>query len=285
MRHYSTPTASQVNSSWHLKPRAKLFVVNHTFPPQPQFEMLPGLLEGLERDPAITAAWVGGSLAIGNTDAHSDIDLRLAVSTETFSLDHMPAPLEILERDAIFMRRRSFGDGTAWHYALLPSGAIWDVLVYRDTREPFPEQRRVIFARGDWAEKLSVGSDPSVQFPAAQADAILETLEQFWVDWMKHAKVLARGGENVIWMGMNLSRHALTRLKFIAETGLDCGATERLTIHTLLPVARALGGWSAEGMNLEELATEASKVGKALASRFGFAYPEAVEAVARVQAA
>jgi hypothetical protein len=231
--------------------------VNHNVTPQPQFEMLPGLLEGLEHDPTITAVWLGGSLASGNADSHSDIDLRLAVSTETFSLDHMPAPLEVLERDAIFLRRRNFGDGTAWHYALLPDGAIWDVLVYRDTREPFMEQRRVIFARGNWAEKLSGGSDPSVEFAPAERAAILETIEQFWVDWMKHAKVLARGGENVIWMGANLSRHALTRLKFIAATGLDCGATERLTIHTLLPVARALNGWSAEVLNLEELAVEA----------------------------
>ena len=255
--------------------------MNHNFPLHPQFEALPGLLEKLERDPAITAAWLGGSLAAGTADAHSDIDLRLAVSTKTFSLQHMPASLEVLERDAIFLRRRSFSDGTAWHLALLPDGAIWDVLVYRDTREPFQEQRRVIFARGDWAEKLGGGSDPSVDFAAAGRAAILETIEQFWVDWMKHVKVLARGGENVIWMGANLSRHALTRLKFITETGLDSGATERLTIHTLLPVARALQGWSAEGLNLEELATEASTLGNALALRFGFAYPKAVERAAR----
>ena len=239
------------------------------------------MLEKLERDFAITAAWLGGSLASGNADAHSDIDLRLAVSEDSFRLEQMPAALEVLERDAIFVRRRSFGEGTAWHYALLPNGAIWDVLVYRDTREPFMEMRRVIFARGDWTEKLSSGSDPSANFAPAGRAAILETLEQFWVDWMKHAKVLARGGENVIWMGANLSRHALTRLKFIAETGLDCGATDRLTIHTLLPVSRALREWSAEGLNLEELATEASSIGKALAARFGFAYPEAVERIAR----
>ena len=181
-------------------------------------------------------------MARGSADVYSDIDLRIAVNTEIFNLERLPAPLASLEQHAIFVRRRSFGEGTAWHYLMLPSGAIWDVLIYVDTREPFLEFRRIIFARDDWREKLSGGSDPSIDFPAASVSVTLNLLEGFWVEWSKHAKVLARGAENVIWMGANLSRHALTRLKFISVTGLDCGSTDQLTIHTLLPVAEALEG-------------------------------------------
>ena len=253
----------------------------HNLPDLPQLEGLSQVLAKLQSDSNITAAWLGGSLARGNADVYSDIDLRIAVNTEIFNLERLPEPLEPLERNAIFMRRRSFGEGTAWHYAMLPNGAIWDVLIYVDTRDPFIEFRNVIFARGEWRAKLLGGSDPSIDFPAASADATLNQLEGFWLDWSKHAKVLSRGTENVLWMGANLSRHALTRLKFISASGLDCGPTDRMTIHTLLPVAKALEGWSAERLSLEEMALEAARLGRELAVTLEFQYPETLEKVAR----
>lgn len=253
----------------------------HNLPDLPQLEGLSELLARLEGDSNMTAAWLGGSLARGNADVYSDIDLRIAVNAEIFNLERLPEPLEPLERNAIFMRRRSFGEGTAWHYVMLPNGAIWDVLIYVDTRDPFLEFRNVIFARGQWREKLLGGSDPSIDFQAASASATLNLLENFWLDWSKHAKVLSRGTENVLWMGANLSRHALTRLKFISVSGLDCGPTDRMTIHTLLPVAKALEGWSAERSSLEEMASEAARLGRELAVTFEFPYPETLEKTAR----
>ena len=253
----------------------------HNLPDLPQLEGLSELLAQLQGDSNLTAAWLGGSLAQGNADVYSDIDLRIAVNAEVFNLERLPAPLELLEQNAIFMRRRSFGEGTAWHYAMLPNGAIWDVLIYADTRDPFPEFRNVIFARGEWRAKLSGGSDPSIDFPAASTSATLNLLEGFWLDWSKHAKVRSRGTENVLWMGANLSRHALTRLKFISASGLDCGPTDRMTIHTLLPVAKALEDWSAEHLTLEKMALEAARLGRELAVTLEFQYPEALERVAR----
>jgi predicted nucleotidyltransferase len=133
-------------------------------PDVPQLERLPAILSNLAQDQNITAIWLGGSLATGTPDEHSDIDLRLALSAQTFNLEHLPPALHGLERDSVLVRRSSFGEGTAWHYLMLPDASIWDVLIYRDTREPFPEFRRVIQARGDWANKLEGGSDPSVEF-------------------------------------------------------------------------------------------------------------------------
>jgi predicted nucleotidyltransferase len=253
----------------------------HKLPDVPQLERLPAILSDLERDETITAIWLGGSLASGTPDEHSDIDLRLAINAESFNLETLPTALQNLERESVLIRRSSFGEGTAWHYLMLSDASIWDVLIYRDTREPFPEFRRVIQANGDWAKKLEGGSDPSVEFLPLESAAVIEVLEQFWLDWRKHIKVLARGRQNVIWMGLNLSRHQLTRLKFMLEMGCDCGPTERLTIHTLLPVSRALSSWNAEAMGLKELATEASTLGRTLAERHGFEYPESVERAAR----
>jgi predicted nucleotidyltransferase len=253
----------------------------HNLPDLQQLERLPAILTALGRDEDVTALWLGGSFAAGTGDNHSDIDLRLAVSAETFNLEHLPPALHALERESVLVRHSSFGEGIAWHYLMLPDASIWDVLIYRDTRMPFPEHRLVIKARGDWVGKLEGGSDPSVEFPAIHIADAVALLEQFWLDWRKHAKVLARGRQNVVWMGEQLSRHQLTRLKFMTETGLDCGPTDRLTIHTLAPVSRALTGWSADGKNLELMASEVSSLGRGLANRLGFAYPEAVERAAR----
>ena len=253
----------------------------HKLPDVPQLGRLPAILSDLERDQNITAIWLGGSLATGAPDQHSDIDLRLAINAQTFNLETLPPALHDLERESVLIRRSSFGEGTAWHYLMLPDASIWDVLIYRDTRDPFPEFRRVIQAKGDWASKLEGGSDPSVEFLPLEPPAAIAVIEQFWLDWRKHLKVLARGRQNVMWMGLNLSRHQLTRLKFMLETGCDCGLTERLTIHTLLPVSQALSSWNAEEMGLQELAMEASTLGRTLAARHGFEYPETVEYAAR----
>jgi predicted nucleotidyltransferase len=253
----------------------------HKLPNVPQLEHLPAILGDLERDETISAIWLGGSLATGMPDEHSDIDLRLAINAEHFSLETLPTALHELERESVLIRHSSFGEGTAWHYLMLPDASIWDVLIYRDSREPFPEFRRVIRANSNWAKKLEGGHDPSVEFLPLETAAMIAVLEQFWLDWRKHIKVLARGRQNVMWMGLNHSRHQLTRLKFMLETGNDCGLTERLTIHTLLPVSRALASWNADAMGLEELATEASALGRTLAARHGFEYPEMVERAAR----
>jgi hypothetical protein len=65
----------------------------------------------------------------------------LAVSAESFNLETLPPALHDLERENVLIRRGSFGQGTAWHYLMLPDASIWDVLIYRDTRDPVPEFR------------------------------------------------------------------------------------------------------------------------------------------------
>jgi predicted nucleotidyltransferase len=253
----------------------------HNLPDLPQLERLPNILMALGQDTTITAIWLGGSLAHGLPDKHSDIDLRLAVSAEHFSTEQLPDALRELERQAVMIRRSGFGEGTAWHYLMLPDASIWDVLIYRDNREPFLEYRRVIQARGEWIAKLEGGSDPSLEFPVVEAQVACAVIEQFWLDWRKHAKVLARGRQNVMWLGLNLSRHQLTRIKFMVDAERDCGPIDRLTIHSLMPVSRALHNWSAETQSLEDLANEVPELGRILAHRVWFDYPEAVERAAR----
>jgi hypothetical protein len=65
----------------------------------------------------------------------------LAVSAESFNLETLPPVLHDLERESVLIWRGSFGQGTAWHYLMLPDASIWDVLIYRDTRDPVPEFR------------------------------------------------------------------------------------------------------------------------------------------------
>ncbi len=71
------------------------------------------------------------------------------------------------------------------------------------------------------------------------------------------------------------------QLKYIAQTGLDCGSADRFTIHTGAIVSRALNSWQVDQIPFLELANETAKLGKELAQKFGFEYPTQVEQTAR----
>jgi hypothetical protein len=93
--------------------------------------------------------------------------------------------------------------------------------------------------------------------------------------------VIARGETLTAWLGERLSRHELMQLKFMVVTGLDCGAIDRLTIHTAAIVARALQSWDVDLIPFLELANETSKLGHDLAEKIGFEYPTRAEMAAR----
>jgi predicted nucleotidyltransferase len=247
----------------------------------PQLEPLIQLLPKLEASPDIHAVWLSGSFARGNADTHSDVDLRVAVSSKNFDVTLLPPELASLETRAAAIQRRAFGDKVAWHYLMLEDSTIYDILVYRSDAEPFPETRHVLFAKLDWVQKLESGTNQSIEFPSAKPETVKALLEGFWINWRKHAKVSTRSETLTAWLGERLSRHELIQLKFMVVTGLDCGAIDRLTIHTAAIVAQALKNWDVDQIPFLELANETSKLGHELAEKLGFEYPTRAEMAAR----
>jgi hypothetical protein len=67
----------------------------------------------------------------------------------------------------------------------------------------------------------------------------------------------------------------------MAITSLDCGAIDRLTIHTASIVTRALKLWAVEQIPFLELANQTAKLGLELAEQLGFEYPTKAEIAAR----
>jgi hypothetical protein len=118
-----------------------------------------------------------------------------------------------------------------------------------------------------------------------------------WINQMKHIKVLRRGLLLAAWEGEHRMRQDLFRLYFLLATGNDCGDLRRMTIHTITPVVRTIQshcGGSALALVGSSLGTEAeiiasitrlqeeiARVGRELAARLGFAYPEAAEMTVR----
>jgi predicted nucleotidyltransferase len=248
----------------------------------PQLEPLIPILPKLEANPDIHAVWISGSFARGNADLHSDVDLRIAISSERIEISRLPRDLALLETRAVAIQRRRFGEKVGWHYLMLEDATIYDILVYTNDAEPFPETRQLLlFAKPDWTQKLESGTDQTIKFTSANPETAKALLEGFWINWRKHAKVIARGENLTAWLGERLSRHELVQLKFMAVTGLDCGAIDRLTIHTATIVDRALKNWDVDQIPFLELANETSKLGREIAEKLKFEYPTRAEMTAR----
>lgn len=260
-------------------------------PDLPQCALLTDLTSELWADPSVSALWLGGSLARGEGDAFSDVDLRVALAPPTEVPETMPPAARLLtERTAYALTRRIAPDAVL-HHLLLNDGQIYDLWVQTSGRAPSNEIRLVLGCRdAAFAAQLVGGEDPTIQFPPADPEEIRRVLGDFWMNQRKHQKVLARGLTLIGWEGEHRLRQFLLRLWFVRETGTDCGPPDRMTIHTLTPLdrliqekygPRALALLGTADGTLAEVREEVARVGRELAAQLGFEYPAAAEEVAR----
>ncbi len=188
-------------------------------------------------------------------------------------------------------------DTTLWHM-LLDDGAIYDLHVQSVETDP-PEEIRLVLACREpaFGEKLAQAAEPSERaFPPADGEEIARVLQMFWMNQQKGLKVHHRGLLLLAWQGQGLMGLDLVRLCYVAATGLDCGPLNRMTIHSLTGVVRAVqaaradvlavvgqpGGSAGELMAAAQRLQDATAdVGRALAARLGFAYPAAAEDTVR----
>ena len=263
----------------------------------PQCLFLKALATDLWDDPEVAALWLGGSLARGAGDAHSDVDLRIAFASDSISETLPPAAGRLAEQ-IVYRLILRIGDDAVLHHLLLRDGQIYDLWVQTAAREPSHERRLVLGCRDDmFAAKLAGGADPAVLFKPADSEETCQLIGGFWMTLRKHRKVLARGLTLIAWEGEHRLRQELLRLRFVLATGTDCDPVQAMTIHSLTPMVKAVqeacGGTALVQLGRsseteaefaeasERMAGELARVGRLLAARLGFEYPAAVEEAAR----
>lgn len=261
-------------------------------PDLPQKRFLIEVVEGLWQDPSIVAVWLGGSLARGQGDPNSDVDLRLALRPETYT--RMPAAASPIFEMAVVHQRLEFAEDSTLHHMLLRNGQIYDLLVQSTARRPTNERRLVLACRdAAFGDALSHGVDPQTTFQPAVAPAVRQIIEGYWLGLLKHKKVVERDLGIVAWEGEHRLRCSLLQLYHILATGEDCGDPLRMTIHSMSPAVRnvqagigptALAMLGKPTRTVEELvesamqiAREVARVGRLLSTRLGFDYPAEAE--------
>ncbi len=269
-------------------------------PDLPQMETLKRAAARLWDAEEVVALWLGGSIARREADAHSDVDLRVAVRPEALAgwqdedLDALSARLG---EAAVGMQTLRW-EGTVLYHLLLAEGVIWDFLVQSTERDPPPDFTLVLGCREDeFRQRLaSAKLPPTEEAKPADPAAIQEAVTSFWINSHKHIRMLFRDLDLLILHGLSIEQAVLMRLWFVEATGLDQGS-QRATIHTLTPQMRAVwkyfGSHSLEVLGsarttrkeiqqaIEANRDEVAAMGRRLAARLGFEYPEALEHTVR----
>lgn len=267
-------------------------------PELPQSATLRKLAERLWAQQDVIALWLGGSLAQGTADTYSDIDLRVAIAPDTLDSWRTPTWNDLFDTPPVGAQSLTFGATAFLHHLVLANGDIVDLWLQSRDQDPSPDSVLVLGCRdADFADKLAqVTPHPAFAPEPADAEAIRQLIVQFWIASHKHRKVLARGLDMVAQFGVPLERNFLLRLWYVLATGLDYGGTG-LTIHSLSPITRALRERIGEpaltlyGLPLRTRAeisaaietdrAEVARVGRLLAERLHFDYPDALEQTAR----
>jgi predicted nucleotidyltransferase len=267
-------------------------------PALPQVETVKHVAEALWRCDNVRAIWLGGSLADGSADRYSDVDLRVAVTPASFASWENPDFDAILPAKVLAKQVRHNGDESVRHHLMLAGGEIVDIAVIPASREK-PETSIVVLGCRDekFAPKLDTFIRPTApEHRPAQGDVIKQVICDFGLNTHKHRKVLNRGIALLALVGLSHERMLLTRLWYASITGLDAG-DRRATIFELSHLCRtvqdAVGEKAMQVMgpplgrreliiaHIEQLRNEVSDVGRELAARLNFEYPEELEATVR----
>jgi hypothetical protein len=267
-------------------------------PNLPQLRSLRRVKEQLDANPDVKAIWLGGSFAAGNADRFSDVDLRVAVAAERLKRWRAPEWPSILGQEPLGQTFLAFGNDAFLHHLVLADGTIFDLFVQSTARDNPERDVKVLACRdaafGDRLARFAGAAHAALSGPAETA-AVAQVVVDFWINSHKHRKVLGRGLTLLAAVGVQLERMSLLRLWQVLLTGHDAGG--RPTIHGLSAgtreVERGLGAAALETFGLPlrtagEISTavernrdEVARVGRKLAARLAFAYPEALEQAVR----
>jgi hypothetical protein len=268
-----------------------------SLPSLPQTPFLKEVVTRVWQHPEVVAVWLGGSLARGHGDPYSDIDLRVAVEASHLLTWEKPDLEGFFEGQPLAHHIMQFGENALLHHLLAANGDIYDLYVQGLERTPSPEERLVLACRDETFHTKLL--KPFVKKPEltkeATAESIRGTLEFYWLNAHKHRKVLYRNLDLVLWQGLNFFRPDLLRLYYILLTEKDCGDLRGATIHAMTLVFQTLRDNADKNVHetvglptrtreekleaVDKLHEEVSKVGRLLADKYKFDYPNELEAL------
>jgi predicted nucleotidyltransferase len=246
----------------------------------------------------VLAMWVVGSLARDEADEYSDADLWIAVADASFDEWEEMDMATVFAESLVASRKFRISEDAVLHSSLISGGRYFDLGIQKCVAK-FDGGRRLVLGSKDpgFLAKLTEQDEeipPNVIAPE-KAESLIRG---YWMNTLKHAKVLHRGFDIVAAMGLSMEKSVLLQLWYIAETGRDPSHTFGVTIHGLLDQARAAltyKGQAAKDLFLngdlthteqviemiERVRDEVSGVGREIAIRLDFEYPELIEQTAR----
>ena len=263
----------------------------------PHAQLIQDLTENCYADERVQAIWVGGSLASGTGDQFSDVDFRIAV--EPGEVEKWAAPdweriLPVASADGILMR---FGEQALLHHLVLADGTILDFFVQDTERQNFEPNIVVLASRNpDFRAKLDDFARPAAPLTSEIDGAtVRRLLVDYWIATHKQLKALARGYDLSPFVGLYYERLPLLRAWYMRATGMDIPA--RASLHMLNKLHEGLDGHITDeqreimGMPsrtpaetvaaIEAIRNEMAEVGRYLADKHDFSYPQQLEEVAR----
>ncbi len=273
--------------------------LNFTFLPDlPQVETLKQVAQEIWSNEDVRALWIEGSFGQGTADRYSDVDFRLAVPAARFRKWETPDFPALFKGLCIAQQRLFPQEEAILHHILLETGEMYDLGIQRIDRIALHGTSRLLGCRdsalaGDFKESAVVSSGSLRTDP--DPGTVRQVIVDFWLYSNKHSKVMYRGLDPMVVVGLQTERAILIRLWAIHASGLDTG-TARPTIHTLTPQVRSIGRTGRNALEvlgapaqtrgelralIERHRDEVARVGRALAVRYAFCYPDAVEETVR----
>lgn len=267
-------------------------------PDLPQIKTLKRISSRLWSKEEVQAVWIGGSFGQGNADLYSDVDLRVAVlSTHLDDWADLDLPVLFGGR-CIAHKRASFTECGILHHLILDTGDLYDLWVQDVQKVSVDGPCRILECRDPkLADFLleSAGSAVPAHRPHPDADKLRLEIVDFWMNSHKHRKVLHRGLDPLVIVGLQAERALLLRLWALQAGGHESGYRQP-SIHTLSAQVRTLseskehmlkimgapGRTRSELLRLIELhRDEVSRAGRELAKRYSYAYPAELERTVR----
>lgn len=246
-------------------------------------------------DQEIQAIWVGGSLASGTGDAFSDIDFRIAVAPGQLERWQSPNWDQYLPISPAGGSLMQFGEQALLHHLVLRDGTILDFYVQDTQRQNFEPQIVILMCRDAMfqaqLEGFSRAAAPLVH--PIDGDVVRQFLIDYWITTHKEMKGLARRYDLSPFVGLYWEQLSLLRAWHMQLVGKDIKG--RATLHMLgklhagleeklSPQQRAILGRPSQtpeetAIAVEGIRAEMAQVGRWLADRHSFSYPQDIEAV------
>ena len=271
-------------------------------PDLPQVETLKRVAPEVWSNEEVRAFWIEGSFGQGTADRYSDVDLRLAVPAARFRKWETPDFTALFKGLCIAHQRLFPQEEAILHHVLLETGEMYDLGIQRIDRLALHGTSRLLGCRdpalaGSFTEPVTVSAAVSPGSPDTDPEpgTVGQLIVDFWINSNKHRKVLYRGLDPMVVVGLQTERAILIRLWAIHASGRDTGK-ETPTIHTLTPQVRSIGKTGRNALEvlgapvrnrnelkalIERHRDEVACVGRSLAERYAFAYPEVVEETVR----